>query len=515
MTRKNLEDSKAEGTTISQADDGRTTPTMLQPSPASMDDIDNSERSAREKLKKASLGSLGEASEHDGLENSDGPSLTSLPTSGLTQESTRTLATLETNRGRPQRKRSYEDFEKAGNETEIAAEGQPEYASSHSRKRSRDIQSKGPTSSQQDSQPYGTDYANEEFKDEAAYSPSHISYKSALGDKLEISPSPLASREPDGHDNHGAASSVSDGDAKLEDLKPDNTAKSDTLDQEMEGGALSPRRKRSRDQFDTEVDRELKIAATEEARALRLSSEMDRDEMITGSAKTPLASATPEATGGLKPEPSKNVFGSTSRLAAPTTHPSTASSLKSLEEKVTSQSSFASSGFAALANSAASPFGSIGAPAKSKIASYSTAKFDPNEIASGIAETPEIGVTDRAGFDPLEEHRIPSTRPREPPPFTVAGSIKPSIFGSSVFGAGFGRGNSTGNKLTSFARLSGDTKPGSNNGNIKPIVPSDNPNENDQSSESQEDGEEEAGKDDKANETDERFQQQDGMLVSI
>ena len=46
--------------------------------------------------------------------------------------------------------------------------------------------------------------------------------------------------------------------------------------QELRDSTSSPRKKRSRDQFDADADREQKIMATEEARAHRRSAEIDR-----------------------------------------------------------------------------------------------------------------------------------------------------------------------------------------------------------------------------------------------
>ena len=72
-------------------------------------------------------------------------------------------------------------------------------------------------------------------------------------------------------------------------------------DHEMNDGAYSPRKKRSRDQMDTEADREQKIAATEEARAQRRSDELDRSEFPShGRLPQQGSAATNDALGGNK-----------------------------------------------------------------------------------------------------------------------------------------------------------------------------------------------------------------------
>ena len=514
MTHLNLVDQKMEGTTAPQADHSRKRSSMSHPASGSVDDNDNSEKSAREKLKKASLGSLGSPSGHEGLEHSEGQPLESPPIGSVTEEDfTISRSTEKSNRGRPQRKRSYEDFEKTENEDEMEREDWSEYANNHARKRSRDIKLDRFTSRHEIFQAYDRDNVAEESIGEAAKSPTHIRYQSAVGDKEETLPALAVSADHGGSSSHRAMNTNSNSDARLNESEPSYPSKSNHTDQHMEGGAHSPRKKRSRDQFDPEVDREQKIAATEGARALRLSNEIDRVETTAGSGEPPTITRTSQVAEGLKLEPSKNVFGSPSRLTASAARPSPASSTRSLEDKVISQSAFAS-GFAALVSSATSPFGNIGATASSESAKFSKSISDPNQAADEASVLAlETGVPAGAGFDSLGGHHVAASRPLEPSPFTVPGPTKLGVFGGSVFGAGFGGGFGAGNKLTSFATPTGDTKLRSNNGSIKPIGASDNPDMEDPSSESQDSGEEVASRDDNADEVDERFQQQDGMFV--
>lgn len=58
----------------------------------------------------------------------------------------------------------------------------------------------------------------------------------------------------------------------------------DSHDLEMGSALFGPRKKRSRDQLDTEIDREQKIVATEEAKAHRRSEEQERDTLETTAA---------------------------------------------------------------------------------------------------------------------------------------------------------------------------------------------------------------------------------------
>ena len=61
-----------------------------------------------------------------------------------------------------------------------------------------------------------------------------------------------------------------------------------TADQEMRDLASIPQKKRSRDQFDTEADREQKIPATEEARAHRRSDELERGQYSATRGRSPV-----------------------------------------------------------------------------------------------------------------------------------------------------------------------------------------------------------------------------------
>ena len=74
----------------------------------------------------------------------------------------------------------------------------------------------------------------------------------------------------------------------------------ESADLEMRDSASSPRKKRSRDQFDTEADREQKIPATEEARAHRRSDELERGEGSFVRTRSPVSS---EGSEGAEKEP--------------------------------------------------------------------------------------------------------------------------------------------------------------------------------------------------------------------
>lgn len=77
-----------------------------------------------------------------------------------------------------------------------------------------------------------------------------------------------------------------------------------------------------------------------------------------------------------------------------------------------------------------------------------------------------------------------------------------------MFGGGFGSGFGGGNKLTSFAAPTGDTKLGSGDGAINPLAAPKAGQE--VQSDSEGDTAEEIGTGDGSNEVDDRFQHQDG-----
>lgn len=82
-------------------------------------------------------------------------------------------------------------------------------------------------------------------------------------------------------------------------------------DHVMRESAFSPRKKRSRDRYEEEIDREQKIAATEETRARKRSQEEERDQVRT-TATTSDETVEVESTNGHSTSP-KEILGSSEK----------------------------------------------------------------------------------------------------------------------------------------------------------------------------------------------------------
>ena len=213
---------------------------------------------------------------------------------------------------------------------------------------------------------------------------------------------------------------------------------------EEEKGTASPRKKRSRDQLDPEVDREQKIVATEEARAQRLSSEADRPDIDTSSQQN--------LNNGRRSGDARSAFGNTSQVkSAGATHK--LGSPGDDPNRASVSDAFASSGFAALAKSTASPFGTIssgsGPTGFASFASVSKPSLDKSDareqgLSSAESHASDLGPTDK----------------RKDPP---------TLFGGPVFGQGFNAGVTSGSKLSTFAAPKGDAHLGGDIDTIKPM----------------------------------------------
>lgn len=300
MTHTNQRQQTAPGTAPTLLRDVSTSPssTSLRPITDSVSDNDTSEKPVREKLKKTSLASMSshivgrpqialEATE----ENSAADTL--FRDSSPENEASKTGVQP---RGRPVRKRSFDDLdtpEVEGDEAGREHQAKPN-ANGHLRKRSRDVrvgempkQNRRPLlagiSVREESQDSinGVD-TSEPFVNEPN---SVVDGQSPVTESLsqvEIEQDKQTQDivEPT-HFISGAAQQIDPVDKETE-----------TADHEMEDSASSPRKKRSRDQFDSEADREQKIPATEEARAHRRSDELERGE---GSVMRNRSSVSPES----------------------------------------------------------------------------------------------------------------------------------------------------------------------------------------------------------------------------
>lgn len=213
-------------------------PSSTHPTVDSASDNDTSERPVREKLKKTSLASLPR-------DNLMSPRAHTEPERDdamlMHHDVASTTGVCPGPRGRPLRKRSFDDIEPAeGDPSEVTADVISNIGG-HARKRSRDVR-------------VGAGFDGENRKRGAPETPVQEV------DEQNLSDNEMAELGDDRSPESGALSHIQD-----------------ATDEDMTDSALLPRKKRSRDQFDTEMDREQKIPATEEAKAQRRSEESERN----------------------------------------------------------------------------------------------------------------------------------------------------------------------------------------------------------------------------------------------
>ena len=598
----------------------------FDPSTDSASDNETSERAAREKLKKTSIASISQhvMVGHDSATavQEPGPKadndFVAMPgpipeDHAPTKEQTK--PDVDASRGRPVRKRSFDDLEAAdadANKRE-ALERKEEKSNGHARKRSRDVRVGEPV--KEDGRSRGITVAVEEEAEdvmiqkdfhepmdkdmrepqEAADVAEHNEVHDPMdkdGQEQEDAGDPIANEEsnhPMGNyvqklerstsrgintlnganieqDDHrdeagesaqrtseAATNSVSEGTEMEEDDHRDEAGEpaqrtseaatnsvseeveNETSDHEMRDSTVSPRKKRSRDQFDPDLDREQKIAATKETRAHRRSDEMSRGETSVSGAHDALQSQihdsetkkVPDEAGVdfkpsiVEPDTKKvpSIFGSASILAPPAAHikkdcPAKPSTLTNADQQSqTSASAFASSGFAALSKSTTSPFGAMAAtsaaastPSPFATTSPFSLKKDDSDASKKTESAPN------GGFSAFAKSQSPGFGTSEPTPFGTTGAAKTSVFGGSIFGGGFGGTFGSGSKLANFAAPTGDAKLG--NGTIKSIGSPTREGDDEENSESDTEGFGEYSRGDINDEGDERFQHQDGKLHS-
>ena len=217
--------------------------------------------------------------------------------------------------------------------------------------------------------------------------------------------------------------------------------------------------------------------------------------------------------------PLKSAFGSASKFSPSMSLASSDSFAKvstftvkaTDRESQTSSDAFASSGFAALAGSATSPFGTLGGPSIAANASpFASAGFDSGKTEIETHEALKIGAASSSGFSTFVDSSSTGFSSPDQSPFGPSGSKKTSVFGGSVFGSTFGGPFGGGSRLTSFAAPTGDARLGVSNGAIKPIGSPKRDEDEDEHSDSEAEGAAESKKDEDIEEPDGRFQHQDG-----
>ncbi|KAI4262499.1 MAG: hypothetical protein L6R42_002324 [Xanthoria sp. 1 TBL-2021] len=422
-----------------------------------MSDKDTSDP-VREKLKKTSLASIPRT-------DSTAVDLGSTIENGSPQEPKRppeeeslnqTPSPTSESRGRLSRKRSYDDsVEPVGAANGSSSENhQIEDDSKHARKRSRDVRAVHPQ-------------------------------------------------------NTKSAATPTEGSLLEREASSDEALDNENSDRAMEDPVHSPRKKRSREDIDTDLHRGQKIAATDEAKAYRRSEDSERSQLHPqddGGAVTAENGDQQEQQAGTSTTDIHSIEPAAQRTSPQPDPPGAA-----VDQKDTSKvpTSFAASGFAAMSGSSTSPFGAFGAPTASVFGSKPVSNFG----AAGTGNTGVNGVS-------TSQNNAPSAFGASPSPFLSSSSMttgsgfgitgagsKSTGFGGSVFGSGFGNPTAGAPRLSSFAAPTSDVAiPKSTENKTAFGVQADDSGEEDGGSEGDANPEDtEAGDD----ETDSRFEQQE------
>ena len=250
-----------------------------QTTSGSASDNEASERPVREKLQMASLASMSELSNHPierSRENADAPNamtgaIETVPVPEITRK--------DGSRGRLKKQRSLDQIGSADEDRRVLSRVGAEYTC-HVREIPQEFHAGVPIRS--DDNPALASPLHEEPVDEPDRSREDRASPGTSISGLKGADS-LKTEDDDSVGYSNKIGSPIQGRA----FQPEQDRRAETnvgLEQEIGDGTTSPRKKRSRDQLDSDLDREQKIVATEELRAQRLSSELDRSD-VTGFAE--------------------------------------------------------------------------------------------------------------------------------------------------------------------------------------------------------------------------------------
>lgn len=226
-------------------------PSSLKPTSESTSDNEASEGPVREKLKKTSIASIPRQTgpSEGGRANEAETTPTIAHVLANDAQATEEGSSPDTaDRGRPTRKRSFDDLDMESPSQPNNPQPDAGNQSGRERKRSKDVR--------------------------MGKCGQPIAYESSVS--TDQSPDVL---EKENNTNKASQSTAAD--TSLEQMNNDSSpgpADIKVTYEEMHHSAFSPRKKRSRDQMDADAQREQKIPATEEAKAHRRSEEHERDE---------------------------------------------------------------------------------------------------------------------------------------------------------------------------------------------------------------------------------------------
>ncbi|KAL8912770.1 MAG: hypothetical protein Q9171_002309 [Xanthocarpia ochracea] len=381
-------------------------PNLCVATNASISDRDTSDP-VREKLKKTSLASIPRtdtAAVNSGFKAENG-SPRDIERSTEQEAFNQTPSPTSESRGRLSRKRSYDDsIDPLSVATGIPSENHRiEDDSKHARKRSRDVRGVQPQSAKSAAMP-------------------------TEGSLLE--------RE----------------------VSSDEALENELFDREMDNPIHSPRKKRSREDIDTDLQRGQKIAATDGAKAHRRSEDSERSQLhpqedsnaVTTNSDIRQNQQTRTSTVGIdsREPPAQRL--------SPQDPPSTAA----VDEKdsLRAPTSFAASGFAAMSGSSTSPFGAFGAHTASVFGSNPVTNPSTTGAANtGINGLQKLKTSSTSAFGTSASPFLGSSSTKTGAAFETSGTASKAVaFGGSVFGSGFSNSTAGAARLSTFAAPTSD-----------------------------------------------------------
>lgn len=289
MTQTPLEhESASKDTTVQTDDPSSGSSNSLCDLVRNTSDNELSEKPVREKLKKTSIASISQHATkgQESTREADNSHFVSdeVGRAEPCQLEATTNTNLDPSRGRSLKKRSLDGLEITSPYEDMDAhnERHNDRSKGHARKRSRDIRKEDifkevrtvrnvDSTLQEENEAQSTPAESPDLTRHAPRSEEFGTLQdSAILQRMDV--------EPD----------TEKGDTRATRENSSNPTGKVSPDQEMQDSVSGPRKKRSRDQFDTEADREQKqkIAATEELRAQRKSDELERTEDTRASRET-------------------------------------------------------------------------------------------------------------------------------------------------------------------------------------------------------------------------------------
>ena len=495
-----------------------TSPTKLPVVNSSEDRVSDNETSegpVREKLKKTSIASIPRQTETT-EQTGNGPAEPSPSIAQVLDDppSTNQGAATEI-RGRPIRKRS---FDETGTEktTHAYNEQEPDILSGRERKRSKEV--------------------------------GGIRSFGAKGQEQKSVSSPVledAVQHAQSCESGSEATQVSKKSEENGELANPASVYTDPADQEMQDSVLSPRKKRSRDQLDAELQREQKIIATEESKAHRRSeeherqkdtvaigedaartvsgSEMPGDHVVSGTVKvyTAPCSAVDFASVLMLPQDGTDTPQDSAPITAPATSsgdtqstvkpPSTRENSSSRPDSKALGYDFSNSAFGVFSKSSVSPF-AIGSSAGNGLRTFaSPTPSNTGETAPAGKPQEGSGQISINGFTGNNMPVAPGAKGEGT--FSFFGGVGSSNLNGTSFGGPSPFAKPLGApKLTSFATPAGGSNTFGSGGPIKPI--GDAKDSDDEKSGSEGEGQASKEFEVEEEELDPRFQYQESTSLS-